>query len=56
MKILLIRNHPQKAEEKGRAARKYVEEVHNMEQFVADIKVEVQRLQIKNPLKRVTII
>lgn len=33
--------HPERAEKMGRAARKFVEETHNMEQFVGAIKKEV---------------
>lgn len=38
--ILELWNNPAKAKEMGQAARKYVERVHNLEQFVSDIKKE----------------
>ncbi len=40
--ILDLWNHPEKTAQMGRAARKYIEEVHNLEQFVGTIKEEVE--------------
>lgn len=39
--ILELWNDPERAKKMGQAARQYIEEVHNMEQFVAAIKREV---------------
>jgi glycosyltransferase involved in cell wall biosynthesis len=41
--IVHLLNNPHKAEEMGRAARRYVEKVHNLEQFVEGIREEVYR-------------
>lgn len=55
--IVDLWNDPKRVEEMGRAARKYIEDVHNLEQFVDAIKTEVTRNinlkadQISEPLK-----
>lgn len=41
--ILDLWENPEKANRIGKAARKYVEEVHNLEQFVYSIKEEVEK-------------
>lgn len=40
--IINLWNNPRRAEEMGKAARRYIEENHTMEQFAASIKKEVQ--------------
>lgn len=49
--IMDLWNNPQKAAEMGRTAREYIEEVHSLEQFVEDIKVEVQKAANVGPIQ-----
>jgi glycosyltransferase involved in cell wall biosynthesis len=41
--IVNLWNNPEKAKEMGKAARKHIEETHNLEQFVEGIKAEITK-------------